>query len=422
MSWNPEKRVVITGIGVLASNGKGREEFWQSIRDGKVGYKPVTIFEPSEIFDPTQFRVNIAGEIENFDPTLYMGPKGLRSLDRTVKLAVSSAKMVIKDSQFVIDDVTTDDVGISLGCTLGSLKSIADFDYITLKEGPKYTNPAHFPNTVINSPASQICIWNNVQGFSTTISTGFTASIDAMSYGFNFLKFDRVKIVYAGGIEELCQQIFWGMHTLKFLSGSKEGDKFVNCPFDKRRNGVTFGEGACLIAMEDLEHAKKRGIPILAEVLGFGYYFDPFKIHKYNPKGPGVRAAMRAALEDADLKPDDIDYICANANSHPMADKVESEAIKDVFGKRAYDIPVSAPKSMFGECYSVGGALAATACVGAIQGNFIPPTMGYQEKDPDCDLDYVPNKSREGKLNKILLNTFGPNGSNSSMILGRYEG
>jgi len=176
-----------------------------------------------------------------------------------------------------------------------------------------------------------------------------------------------------------------------------------------------------MIALEDLEHAQKRQVPILAEVHGFGYYFDPFRIHKYNPKGIGLRAAMRSALEDAEIEPKDIDYICANANSHPVADKVETEAIKDVFGKRAYEIPVSAPKSMFGECYSVAGALAVAASVGAINNDFIPPTVNYEVKDPDCDLDYVPNTSRKARLNKILINTMGPNGSHSCMVIGRYN-
>ncbi len=411
-----KKRVVITGVGVLASNGKGKDEFWQALKDGKVGYKPITLFDTSE------YTVKVAGEISDFDPTIYVGKKGLRTLDRSTKLMISSARLCIDDSRLIITDDNTDDVGVSVGSTLGSLKSISDFDYITLTEGPRYVNPAHFPNTVINSPASQVSIWNNIQGFNTTLSTGFTSSIDAMSYAYDFLQMDRVKVVYAGSFEELCMQTFYGFYTLKFLSGSKEGEEFVNCPFDRRRNGVTFGEGAGLLAFEEEEHAKKRGANIYCEVLGFGYSFDPWKIHKYNPKAIGVIEAIEDALQNADVKPEEIDYICANANSHPMADKVETLAIKTVFSKRAYEIPVSAVKSMTGECYSLSGTFAAAATVGAIAENFIPPTVNYQEKDPDCDLDYVPNKSRPAKIDKALIITFGPNGSNSCMILGRYNG
>ncbi len=292
---------------------------------------------------------------------------------------------------------------------------------MTLRDGPRYTNPALFPNTVINSPASQVSIWHNIQGFNSTISTGFTSSLDAINYAYDFIQMDLAKLVFTGSVEELCIQTFWGFYALKYLSGSKDGQEFINCPFDKRRNGITFGEGACLIAFEDLEHAKKRGARIYGEVLSFGYYFDPFKIHKFNPRGTGMKEAMKNALNQAGMQASDIDYICANANSTKDADKIETAAIKDVFGKQAYKIPVSSIKSMTGECYSLSGSFAVAASLGALSEDFIPPTVNYKESDPDCDLDYVPNTARRMKLNNILVNTFGPNGSNCCMVLGRYK-
>lgn len=409
------KRVVLTGVGIFTGNGNGKEEYYQSLKEGKVGYGPVTLF------DPSQFSVNIGAEVKDFDAKQYFGPKGLRLLDRSTRLLVAASKLAIADSKFTITDENTDDVGVAVGTTLGSLKSIAEFDEVTLKEGPRYVNPGLFPNTVINSPASQVSIWNNIQGFNTTLSTGFTSSLDAMSYANDFIQMDRAKVIYAGSVEEMCFHTYYGFYSLKFLSGSKEGTSFINCPFDKRRNGITFGEGACLVAMEEHEHALKRNATIQAEILGFGYYFDPFRINKYNPRGTGVKEAIRNALEDAEVDISEIDYICANANSTPAADKIETDAIKEIFGKRSYDIPVSSIKSMTGECYSASGAFAVAACVGALNENFIPPTVNYQEADPDCDLDYVPNKSRPAKLNKILIITFGPNGSNSCMVLGRYH-
>ena len=411
-----KKRVVITGLGILASNGKGKDEYWQALKEGKIGYKPVTLF------DASPFLVREAGEISDFDPKIYMGTKGLRNLDRSTMLLVSAAKLAITDSRFEITKDNTDEVGVSVGTTLGSIKSISDFDEVTLKEGPRYTNPAFFPNTVINSPASQVSIWHHIQGFNTTISTGFTASTDAVSYAYDFIQYGRAKVIYAGGVEEMCMQTFFGMHSLKFLSGSKEGEPFINCPFDKRRNGITFGEGACLMALEEHEHAKNRNAPILAEIAGFGYCFDPFRINKYNPRGVGLKASIQAALENADMKPQDIGYICANANSTVAADKIETEAVKEIFGKHAYAIPVSSIKSMIGECYSVSGAFGIAAALGVLNKNFIPPTVNYREKDPNCDLDYVPNKSREAKVKNILVITFGPNGSNSCIVLRRFEG
>ena len=410
-----KKRVVITGLGILACNGKGKEQFWQSVKEGKAGYGPVSLF------DTEPFNVDQAGEIRDFDPKEYMGKKGLRLLDRSTKRLVSCAKMAVADSKFEITEENTDDIGVAVGTTMGSVKSIADFDEVTLKEGPRYTNPGLFPNTVINSPASQVSIWCNIKGFNVTISSGFTASLDALQYAYDFIQFDRTKLVFAGGVEEMCLQTYFGFHSLKFLSGSKEGEAFINCPFDKRRNGITFGEGAGLVAMEDYDHAMKRKADILAEVAAFGYSFDPFRINRYNPGGTGVKQAIKNALDQAGLGTTDIDYICANANSTQAADRIEVAAIKEVFGKQSRKIPVSSVKSMVGESFSVSGALSVGAGLGALSEGFIPPTVNYKEKDPECDLDFVPGESRTANLKYIMIINFGPNGSNACLILKKYN-
>ena len=410
-----QKRVVITGIGILSSIGKGREDFWQGLREGRSGSRPITLF------DASRFHVQVAGEISDFDAKKYMGVKGLRSLDRSTKLLVSAAKLAIEDSRFSITEDNTDTIGVSVGTTLGSVKSIGDFHEVTLREGPRYTNPALFPNTVINSPASQVSIWHNIKGFNSTIATGFTASLDAMNYAYDFIRLGRVDLVYAGGVEELCEQTFLGFHVLKFLSGSTPGEAIVNCPFDRRRNGVLLGEGACLLAMEELKHAQERDAVILGEVVGFGTCFDPFRINKYNPRATGLIEAIRSALKDAGIKEHDVDYICANANSTRSADKIETFAIKQVFGPRAHRIPVSAVKSMVGEGFSVSGAFAAAASLAVLKEGFIFPTINYQEQDPDCDLDYVPNTSRAADIKHILLITTAPSGGNTCMVLRRYS-
>lgn len=411
-----KKRVVITGIGIICANAKGREDYWQALKEGRVGYRPITFFDVSE------HPVKMAGEITDFDPKLYMGPKGLRTLDRSIMLVVSAAKLAIQDSGYIITPENTDDTGVVIGTTLGSVKSIAEFDMVTLTEGPRAVNPALFPNTVINAPASQISIWHKIAGFNTTISTGFCAAMDALQYAYDFIQWDRAHVIYAGGVEEFCLQTYLGFEAIKYLSGSKPGQEFINCPFDKRRNGITFGEGACVIAVEEYEHAKARGARILAEIVGFGYSFDPRKIHKFNPRGTGMKEAMTYALKDHDLEPKDIDYICANANSTQDADKIETEAIKEIFGDYAYKVPISAVKSMVGECYSVTAAYNVAAGVGAINGEFLFPTVNYQQKDPVCDLDYVPNEARPKKLKNVLVNCFGPNGNNNCMVLRKYDG
>ncbi len=405
------KRIAITGLGVLAGNGKGREEFWQSLKDGRPGYRPITLFETDE------FNVNIAGEIPEFDAKEYMGKKGLRTLDRSTRILVSASKLAMAESGYGITEENTEMTGVSVGTTLGSLKSIAEFDEITLREGPRYVNPSHFPNTVINSPASQVSIWNDIKGFCNTLASGFTTSIDAMQYAADFIEWDRAEMVLAGGVEELCLQTFYGFHALQFISGSINGDEFINCPFDRRRNGVTFGEGAMLMVMEDFQNARDRGADIMAEVGGFGYEFDPYRLHKYNPKGTGMKNAMRKALDAAGLTIADIDCIFANANSAQNADRIEAAAIKEVFGAQAKNVPVTATKSMTGECYSVSGALAVAAALGAVREGFIPPTINYQEPDPDCDLNIIADTVSDADLKNVLINNFSPSGANACMVL-----
>jgi len=409
------KRIVITGVGVLASNGIGKDAFWQSLKESKSGFKSISLFDTSNV------KVKIAGEITDFNAKDFLGQKGLRYLDRSTRLICSAARLAIDDTKLIITEDNTDDIGVSVGTTLGSVYSISEFDKQALREGPRYVNPAFFPNTVINSPASQVSIRFNIKGFNTTISTGFSASLDAISYAIDFLNLDRAKIIFAGGVEELCIQTFLGFYKIGFLSGLKDSNEAISCPFDKRRNGIVFGEGASFLVLEDLNHALERKAPIYAEILGFGLSFDPYRVNKYNPRGEGIRRAMRFALEDARLRPQDIDYLCANANSNEKADLIETEAIKDVFGRYVKKLPVSSIKSMVGECFSVSGALQAAASVGAINRDFIPPTINYQVKDPQCDLDYVPNKSREKKLDKVMINSFGPSGNNSCLIIGKFK-
>lgn len=408
------KRVVITGVGVTTSNGIGKEEFWNNLQQGVSGIKQVSLF------DTSQLKTHTAGEIKDFDATKYLDTKGLRLLDRTTRIVNTAAKFALDDTNLKIDESNTDEVGVVLGTTLGSVYSISEFDKTALREGPRYVNPALFPNTVINSPASQISIRFVIKGFNTTISTGFTASLDALRYAYDFIQLNRAKAVLVGGVEELCIQTYLGFYKLKFLAASRDSGVELSCPFDRRRNGIVFGEGAAMVVIEDLESAKARQAKIYAEILSFGSYFDPFRINKYNRLGPGIRAAMRFALENAQLEPRDIDYICANANSTKEADLIETEAIKHIFGEDAKKVPVSSIKSMVGESFSACGALSLAASVGAIERSFIPPTINYQEPDEECDLDFVPNKARKAQIDKILINTFGPSGTNTCAVIGKY--
>lgn len=395
------KRVVVTGIGVLSSNGIGKADFFDALFKGVSGIKPVSLF------DVSSFKAKLAGEIKDFMPQDYLGQKGLRTLDRSTKLICSAAKLALDDANLAVTPENTDSVGVCIGNTLGSVSSISDFDKEALLEGVRYVNPALFPNTVINSPASQVSIKFNIQGFNTTISTGFSAGLDAIGYAADFIRLGRAKAVLAGAVEELCIQLFLGFYKKGFLAGLTDSAPEISCPFDKRRNGIILGEGAGILILEDLESARERKANIYGEVLGYGSGIGTDALKK----------AMRMALSEA--KVNKVDFICAGANSTYQADLAEADAIKNIFGKDVNEQRVSAIKSMVGECYSATGSLQAIAAVAALDRQAIPPMINYQDKDPGCDLNYVANEQVSVKVDKVLVNAFGVSGGSSSLVVGK---
>ncbi len=407
------KNVAITGIGVLSPIAIGREAYWTALGEGRTGFRPITLF------DPAPFSISVAGEISDFDPLSLLGKKGLRDLDRSTRLICSAAKLSLDDSGVEITEENTHTMGVSIGTTFGSLHSISQFDRSGLIEGPRAVNPSHFPNTVINSPASQVSIRFRIKGFNTTISTGFCASLDAVSYAVDFIKLNRAEIVLAGGVEELCEETFMGFHTLGCLSGA-DGSQPLSCPFDARRNGVILSEGAAVLVLEEEEHALTRGATILAKVGGCGNAFDPSAENSFTHSGQGLKNAVVNALQDAALDAEDIDYICACSNSTRGLDRMESNVIKEIFGEYALNVPVSSIKSMVGESFSASGALSLAAAVGAIRNGFIPPTVNYQERDRKCDLDYVPNTARQKQVRNVLITSADPYGQNTAVVLQKY--
>lgn len=412
----PKEIIVITGVGVISSNGIGKSAFFNALFSGVSGVKRVLSFDTSAL------EVKTAAEATDFSAQEFLGPKGLRTLDRSTKLVASAAKMALDDAGIQVTEENCRDVGIAIGNTLGSISSISNFDKDALTDGPRYVNPALFPNTVINSPASEVSIKFNIKGFNATIATGFSAGLDAISYGLDLLKSGKAKIVLAGGVEELCLQLFLGFYKSGLLAGLKGSLPEISCPFDKRRNGIILGEGSAVLVMEELESALARKAGIYAEVSGFGAGFDAYRINKYNPQAEGLKRAMRSALNDAQTGQEDIDCVLAGANSTVGADAMETAAIKDVFGEDALGLKISAIKSMTGECFSASGALQAAAAVGAIERQAAPPTINYQQKDPACGLDYVPNECCECEVENVLINAFGPSGCNSSLIISKFRG
>lgn len=410
-------RIAITGAGVLSPIGYGREAFWEALSYGAKGFRPITLF------DTTPFRVRIAGELSDFDPIAILGKKGLRDLDRSTQLLCAAAKAALDDARLPVTEEASHRMGVSVGTTFGSLHSISQFDRSGLIEGPRLVNPSHFPNTVINSPASQVSIRFKIRGFNTTLSTGFCAGLDAIMYGADFLRMERADVVLAGGVEELCEETFLLFHNLGHLSGM-DGREPVSRPFDALRDGCILSEGAAVLVLEREEHARERGGEILAVVMGGGSAFDPAADGTFAQPaaGAGLRTAIEAALREAKLAPYDIDYLCACANATPGLDRMEARVIHEVFQDHAHAMPVSAIKSMIGETYSASGALAVVAAMGAIRDGFVPPTANYGERDPQCGLDCVPNAARQQRIRHVLVTASDPYGQNAAVVIGSPKG
>ncbi len=406
-----DKKIVITGIGVLAPNGIGKDTFWDSLGRGISGIKPITIFNPGF------FKSKQAGEISDFKPEEFLGPKGLQNIDRATKLVCAAAKLALEDSELSITERNTDNIGVVTGTTF-SLWNIAEFSREIVQDGPQFATAAMFPGTTMNSASSQISIRHKIKGFNTTISTGYTASLDALKYAVNFIKLGRAKAILVAGVEGLTFAGFSGFYKIGFLAGIK-GEE-MSCPFDRRRNGIVLGEAAVVLIVEDEEHAQARGANIYAELAAVENSFDAFRAAKYDPKATGLKKTMWRALKNASLHEEDIDYVSSAANSVPKQDVLETMAIKEVFNIYADKTPVSAIKSMVGESVSAGGILQVAASLGSLAKDFIPPTLNYQEKDSVCDLDYVPNEPRPQRVNNILINNFGPGGNNATVIIKRY--
>ena len=406
-----DTRIVITGIGVVSPIGIGKEAFWQGLKEGRSGIKPVTLFDTSTTHS------KLAGEITDFKPEEILGPKGLRNLDRTTKLALCAAKLCLDDANFQITAENTSDVGVVLGSTMGSVWSISEYDKQALKEGPRSVNPALFANTVINSPASQISIRFGVRGFNTTISTGFSSALDALKYASDFIKWGKAKAVLVGSAEELCEQFFKGFYKLGVLSKPQDGNQEMLCPFDKRRNGMILGEGAAVFLLESLPHARQRNANIYAEIKAIASSFDKRSMNRYNLKATGEIESMEKTLSLAKLDAKDIDCVVASANSTVKGDQAESTAITQVFDGNKPS--VTACKSMFGETFSVAGAMNLAAGIFILKDQFIPATLNLKQKDSQCDVECVNNAGTSKKVNHVLINSFGASGQNSSLVLMR---
>ena len=404
-------RIVITGVGIVAPNGIGKEEFWDNCFAGVSGVGPITLF------DTCRYRCHSAGEVRSFTPEDHLGSKGLRTLDRTTRLALVAAKLALEDAQCEVTPANGKDVGVVLGSTMGSLHSISQFDMVGLRDGPRYVNPALFPNVVINSPASQVSIRFKLRGLSSTISTGFTAGLDAIGYALHLLQLGRVKAMVVGGVEELCLQTFLGFYRLGLLAAQENGSPSGDALPPARRRGTLLGEGAAVFVLEPLEEARRRNIRAYAELLGYSTAFHPDSMHRYDPSAAAAVKALRQVLHDTELRPEAIDYVGACASSTRAIDAMERTAITRVFGAHPSHLSVSAVKSMLGESFSAAAALQLAVAVGAIVRQQVPPTVRWEAGDAEIKRHVVPHQARSTRVETALVPSISLTGISSALVV-----
>jgi 3-oxoacyl-[acyl-carrier-protein] synthase II len=371
------------------------------------------------LFDTGMTRAKLGAEVPSFQPDSILGPKGLRLLDRITKLGLCAAKLALDDSGLAITEDTADAVGIVLGTTYGSMSSRMDYYLEAIQQGPRSVNPALFPNTIANSPASQIAIRFGIRGFNTTLSTGFTSAIEAALQGARFIAENRAKAVLVGGVEELSPLTLLAFERTGMLSSQSERRQEICAPYDARRNGAVLGEGAALLLLEDMESARSRGARIYAEFLGGAAVTDPKAFYRYRIRGGYGARCIRDALAQSLTTPGEIDYVAAGANSHPVGDAAEARSLWEALDGGQRPIIASASKSMLGETFSASGGLQMAAALLSLEQGVIPPTIHHEQPDSHCPLDCVPNQSREARIDRVLVFSQSPLCQSAACVLGR---
>jgi 3-oxoacyl-[acyl-carrier-protein] synthase II len=412
MKGNYRRRAVITGLGVIAPNGIGKKAFWNALKEGKSGIVKITRF------DATSYSSHVAGEVNNFEPANYMSPKSARRIDRFTQFAVAATRMAIEDSYLNIDENNNKKIGISIGSSLGALP-YAEFQHaIFLEKGLNRIDPLLATRLFAGEVSSHVSIEFGVKGPCYTISTGCVAGTDAIGQALTLIRNDVTDVVITGGAEAPLAPLSFGAFCRIGALSQRDGDPTKACrPFDKNRDGFVMSEGAGIIVLEELEHAVKRNAHIYAEVLGFGATSDAYHMTRAPEDAAGTVQAIQLAMRDGDVQPKEIDYINAHATSTLLNDKIETLSFKKVFGDRAYNIPISATKSMTGHTVGGAGAIETVASALILENQFIHPTINYETPDPDCDLNYVPNEGIKYDLKIVLSNSIGFGSRNAAIIL-----
>lgn len=410
-----EKRVVITGLGAITPIGNDVEKMWHAIENKECGIDEITLFNTEN------FKTKLAAEVKDYNALDYFEQKQARRFDKSSQFAIIAAREAVKDSGITKENTDFDRVGIFVSSGIGGLKTLQEQCGINAIKGNNRISPMFIPMSIANMPAGNVSIEFGFKGESISIVTACASSTHAIGEAYKTIKHGYEDVVLAGGAEaSICEAGIAGFENMKALCTS-EDKKRASIPFDKERSGFVMGEGAGILVLEELEHAKKRGAKIYAEITGFGATTDAYHITSPCPDGECGAKAMTRAMEDAKLKPEEIDYINAHGTSTHLNDSTETMAIKKALGEASKTVMVSSTKGNLGHLLGAAGAVEAIICTKAITNNLVPPTINYSKKDEECDLDIVPNEPRNRELNTVMSNSLGFGGHNASIVIKKFD-
>jgi 3-oxoacyl-[acyl-carrier-protein] synthase II len=411
-----KRRVVVTGIGLVTPLGVGIDNVWQKILKGESGIGPITRF------DTTRHETTFAGEVKDFKAEDFIPPKEIKRMDLFIQYALAASRIAVEDAGLDMSREDAERVGVVVGTGLGGLPTLEKYHTILLERGPGRISPFFIPMLIANEAPGHIAIQHGMKGPNLSIVTACATGAHSIGEASRIIQYGDADVMVGGGCEaNLTPLTVGGFNAMKALSTRNNEPQRASRPFEKDRDGFVVAEGSGIVILEELEHALKRGAKIYGEIAGYGYNGDAYHITAPCQDGDGFIRCMRMALRDAGLSPEDVDYINAHGTSTELNDYTETIAIKEVFKEGAYKIPVSSTKSMTGHLLGAAGAIEAIFSILSIRDNLCPPTINYETPDPTCDLDYVPNTTREHRVDVALSNAFGFGGTNCTLIFRRFE-
>ncbi len=410
------KRVVVTGLGCVSPVGNTVEDTWQALLDGKSGAANITHF------DASKHKTKFAAEVKGFDGVALFGTRDARKMDRFTQFAMAATLEALEQANYSINESNRDRIGVLIGTGIGGITTLLDQADVMQERGPDRLSPFLIPMMISDSAAGMIAIRLGVRGPNMALATACASGSNAIGEATEIIRRGAADAMIAGAAESsIVALAMGGMNVMGALSTRNDDPQRASRPFDKTRDGFLMGEGAGILILESLEHAQARGVRILCEMTGYGTSDDAYHVSAPAENGAGAALSMQYALDDSKLGPEDIGYINAHGTSTQLNDKSETAAIKTVFGEQAYRIPISSTKSMTGHLLGASGAVEAVVCTKVFQENILPATINYETPDPECDLDYVPNQTRQVSPEHIMSNSFGFGGHNATLVLSRYS-